>query len=113
VGGIGIMNVMLASVTARTREIGVRLAVGATAGAVRIQFLGEAALLSLLGGLLGVPMALSGASPIGGLIGWTLAPSPLAAAVAVAVSLAVGVVSGLYPAWLASRLDPIAALRSE
>jgi putative ABC transport system permease protein len=113
VGGIGVANVMLASVTARTREIGVRLAVGATAGAVRLQFLGEASLLSLLGGLLGVPLALSGASLIGGLIGWTLAISPTAVVVAVGVSMLVGAVSGSYPAWLASRLDPIAALRSE
>jgi putative ABC transport system permease protein len=113
VGGIGIMNVMLASVSARTREIGVRLAVGATAGAVRVQFLGEAAALSLLGGAAGVPLALAGASPIGGLIGWSLAPSVAAALLAVAVSGLVGVASGLYPAWLASRLDPIAALRFE
>jgi putative ABC transport system permease protein len=111
VGGIGITNVMLAAVSARTREIGVRMAVGATAGAVRVQFLGEAAFLSLLGGLAGVPLALAGASAIGGLIGWSLAPSYEVAGLAVAVSVAVGLASGLYPAWLASRLDPIAALR--
>jgi putative ABC transport system permease protein len=113
VGGIGIMNVMLASVTARTREIGVRLAVGATTGAVRVQFLGEAAILSLFGGLLGVPLAMAGAAHIGDLIGWKLSASFTAAAAAVGVSVLVGVVSGFYPAWLASRLDPIAALRSE
>jgi putative ABC transport system permease protein len=113
VGGIGIMNVMLASVAARTNEIGVRLAVGATAGAVRVQFLGEASMLSLLGGLLGVPLALAGASAIGGFIGWELSLSPSAVAVAVCVSVLVGTVSGLYPAWLASRLDPIVALRVE
>ena len=113
VGGIGIMNVMLASVAARTAEIGLRLAVGATAGSVRVQFLGEAALLCLRGGALGVPVALAGTSVIGGLIGWTLAMSPVAATVAVAVAAAVGILSGLYPAWLASRLDPIQALRIE
>jgi putative ABC transport system permease protein len=113
VGGIGIMNVMLASVTARTREIGVRLAVGSTAGEVRLQFLGEAVLLCVLGGLAGIPLALVGAVPIGGLIGWTLHPSPSAASLAVSVAAAVGVASGLYPAWIASRLDPIAVLRVE
>jgi putative ABC transport system permease protein len=113
VGGIGIMNVMLASVASRTNEIGVRLAVGATAGSVRIQFLGEASILSLLGGMLGVPLALAGASLVGSLIGWALQMSLTAAAVAVCVSVLVGVVSGLYPAWIASRLDPIAALRAE
>jgi putative ABC transport system permease protein len=113
VGGIGIMNVMLASVVARTSEIGLRLAVGATAGAVRVQFLGEAAMLSSLGGILGIPFALAGGSLVGSLIGWKLSLSPAAAAVAMAVSVLVGVVSGLYPAWVASRLDPIVALRVE
>jgi putative ABC transport system permease protein len=113
VGGIGIMNVMLASVAARTNEIGVRLAVGATAGAVRVQFLGEASMLSLLGGVLGVPLALVGAPAVGSFIGWQLSLSPTAVAVAVCVSVLVSCVSGLYPAWLASRLDPIEALRVE
>jgi putative ABC transport system permease protein len=113
VGGVGIMNVQLASVAARTREIGVRAAVGASPADVRIQFLAEAVLLSLLGAVLGVVLAVSGGSVIGGLLGWRLTPSPGAVVVAVGVATVVGAVAGLYPAWRASRLDPIAALRAD
>jgi putative ABC transport system permease protein len=113
VGGIGIMNVMLASVAQRTTEIGLRVAVGATPLAVQTQFLGEAVLLSLLGGVLGVLLSVGGAVFIGGLLDWKLSTPPEAALIAVVFSVAVGVSFGFYPAWLASRLDPIAALHSE
>jgi len=113
IGGIGIMNVMLASVVQRTNEIGVRMAVGATASAVQFQFLGEAVLLSLLGGALGVPLSLAGSFLIVELLGWPIAISWKAAALAVACSAGVGVLAGFYPAWRASRLDPVEALRNE
>jgi putative ABC transport system permease protein len=110
VGGIGIMNMMLATVAQRTREVGIRMAVGATPGAVRVQFLGEAALLSLLGGALGVPLSLAGVTFIEPLLGWKLSTPVDAAVVAVGVSVVVGLVFGYFPAWRASRLDPVAAL---
>jgi putative ABC transport system permease protein len=113
IGGIGIMNVMLASVMQRTNEVGLRMAVGATPRAVRIQFLGEAVILSLAGGVLGVPLSISSSFLITQLLGWPVSLSWKAAALAVACSGAVGVIAGLYPAWKASRLDPITALRVE
>jgi putative ABC transport system permease protein len=113
VGGIGIMNVMLASVTERTREIGVRLAIGATDSAVLLQFLAESVLLSALGGAAGVLASVLGASMIGRSLGWTLSVPPEAVGVAVVVSTVVGIVFGYLPARRAARLDPIVALRSE
>jgi putative ABC transport system permease protein len=107
------MNVMLASVMQRTNEVGLRLAVGATPRAVQIQFLGEAVILSLAGGVLGVPLSISSSFLITQLLGWPVSLSWKAAALAVACSGAVGVIAGLYPAWKASRLDPITALRVE
>ncbi|CAN5621277.1 ABC transporter permease [soil metagenome] len=113
VGGIGVMNVMLASVAERTREIGVRLAVGATPEAIRAQFLIEAVVLTGLGGAFGVLLSVGGSFVIERILGWPI-PIPLnAIALALGFSTAIGVVFGLYPAWRASQLDPIAALRAE
>ncbi|HVN74754.1 MAG TPA: ABC transporter permease [Thermoanaerobaculaceae bacterium] len=113
VGGIGIMNVMLASVAQRTREIGLRMAVGARESAIRIQFLGEAVVLSLVGGVFGVALSLAGSAGFERTLGWAIAIPPSALGVAVVSAVSVGVTFGFYPAWRASRLDPIEALRHE
>jgi putative ABC transport system permease protein len=113
VGGIGIMNVMLASVAQRTREIGVRLAIGARAGAIELQFLGEAVMLSVLGGVCGVALSLVGKLGFETALGWPIAISPEAVVLAVVASAAVGMFFGFYPARRAAHLDPIAALRHE
>jgi putative ABC transport system permease protein len=113
VGGVGIMNVMLASVTQRTREIGIRMAVGATPGAIQAQFLGEAAILSVLGGLIGVPLSVGGSTVIEPLLGWELTIPLDAALLAVLFSAAVGLAFGFFPAWRAARLDPVAALHAD
>jgi putative ABC transport system permease protein len=113
VGGIGIMNVMLVSVTERTREIGVRLAVGATEQAVQLQFLAESVMLSLVGGAAGVLLGFVGSMLVGQMLGWTLEVSPQAVLVAALFSAAVGVFFGYYPARKAALLDPIEALRYE
>ncbi len=113
VGGIGIMNVMLVSVTERTREIGVRVAVGATEEAIQFQFLGESVALSLVGGTAGVLLGLIGSVLVGRSLGWPMQASPSSVVIAAAFSVAVGVFFGYYPALKASRLDPIDALRYE
>ena len=113
VGGIGIMNIMLVSVTERTREIGLRMAVGATGGDVLSQFLVEAVVLSAIGGLLGIALGAGGATITARAMNWPVVVSPQAIAAAVLFSGAVGVLFGFYPAWRASRLDPIDALRYE
>jgi putative ABC transport system permease protein len=113
VGGIGIMNVMLVSVTERTREIGVRMAVGATEKQVRFQFLGEAVVLSLLGGCCGVLVGTVGSFIIGHLLDWEMMLSLTAIVLAALFSVFVGVLFGYYPAHKASQLDPIEALRFE
>jgi putative ABC transport system permease protein len=113
VGGIGIMNVMLASVAERTKEIGLRLAVGASPAAVQVQFLAEAVVLSVFGGLLGVALSIVGAYVLERTLGWPMIIPPHAVALALAFSVAVGVFFGFYPAWRAARLDPIVALHRE
>jgi putative ABC transport system permease protein len=113
VGGIGIMNVMLASVAERTKEIGLRLAVGASEGAVQLQFLTEAVVLSLFGGLLGVGASLGGSMGFERFLGWPM-PIPMqAVGLAIAFSAAIGVFFGFYPAYRAAKLDPIVALHQE
>jgi putative ABC transport system permease protein len=113
VGGIGIMNIMLVSVTERTREIGIRMAIGARGRHVLLQFLFEAVTLSVLGGLIGVLVGVGVATLIGRLAGWPIVISPVAIGVAFAVAATVGIFFGFYPARKASRLDPIDALRYE
>jgi putative ABC transport system permease protein len=113
VGGIGIMNIMLVSVTERTREIGLRLAIGANERDVRMQFLGEATLLSLMGGALGVIIGVAGSLTISSTLQWPTRIPMEALLIAVIFSAAVGVFFGFYPAYKASHLDPIEALRYE
>jgi len=113
VGGIGIMNIMLVSVTERTREIGLRRAVGARAGDILRQFLIEAVTLSLIGGLVGVLLGSAGAQLIGVLAGWPIQLSGLATALAVSFAAAIGIFFGYYPARKAARMSPIEALRYE
>jgi len=113
VGGIGIMNIMLVSVTERTREIGLRMAVGARTRDILGQFLVEAVTLSLIGGLIGVALGVGGALAIAQLAGWRIVISPEAVVLAVAFAFVIGVFFGFYPARKAARLNPVEALRFE
>ncbi len=113
VGGIGIMNIMLVSVTERTREIGVRKAMGATSGNILYQFLVEALTLCLIGGLLGLAMGTGAAVMLSRFANWNTAVAPAALVLAVGFSAAVGLFFGIYPARRAAGLDPIVALRYE
>jgi putative ABC transport system permease protein len=113
VGGIGIMNIMLVSVTERTREIGIRMAVGAKTLDIRLQFIVEALTLSLIGGIVGIILGISGSELVSALAGWPTVVAPLSVLLAFAFSALVGIFFGFYPAYKASLLDPIEALRYE
>ncbi|HJV65352.1 MAG TPA: ABC transporter permease [Geomonas sp.] len=113
VGGIGIMNIMLVSVTERTREIGIRMAIGAREEDILLQFLTEAVLLTLLGGLIGIGLGVAGATVVSKIFSWPILVSVKAVAVAVVFSACVGIFFGFYPARKASSLNPIDALRYE
>ncbi len=113
VGGVGIMNIMLVSVTERTREIGIRMAVGARGRDILRQFLTEAVVLCLAGGVAGILLGRGVSVAIATILHWPTLPSLPAIFASVAVSCTVGIVFGFYPAWKASRLDPIEALRYE
>ncbi|GAB1486354.1 ABC transporter permease [Aminivibrio sp.] len=113
VGGIGIMNIMLVSVTERTREIGIRMAIGARTSDIRTQFLLEALLLSIAGGVIGILLGISASKIITGFLGWATMVSPGSVVLAFGFSVFVGIFFGFYPAWKASLLNPIEALRYE
>jgi putative ABC transport system permease protein len=113
VGGIGIMNIMLVSVTERTREVGLRMAVGARRIDILVQFVTEAMAVSLIGGAIGVALGLGGLLTAARFGDWPVVISPLSAVIAMGFAALIGVVFGYYPAHKASRLDPIVALRRE
>jgi putative ABC transport system permease protein len=113
VGGIGIMNIMLVSVTERTREIGIRKAIGARHYQIMAQFIIEAIVLSLSGGVIGIVVGLLGAALVGELAKWTTEVTPLSVILSFFVSIAIGLFFGIYPARQAAKLDPITALRAE
>ncbi|HMN39910.1 MAG TPA: ABC transporter permease [Phycisphaerales bacterium] len=113
VGGVGIMNIMLVSVTERTKEIGLRMAVGARGKDILTQFLLEATVLCLAGGIIGLALGRGGGMLVKRVMKWPIEPSMEAIVASIAVSAMVGIVFGFYPAWKASRMDPIEALRYE
>jgi putative ABC transport system permease protein len=113
VGGIGIMNIMLVSVTERTREIGIRKAIGATPRDILMQFLIESAIISLLGGIIGIILGVGGAMVLSQVAGWVTIVNETAVVVALVVSAGVGIFFGIYPASKAAALAPIEALRYE
>ena len=113
VGGIGVMNIMLVSVAERTREIGIRMSIGAREGDILVQFLVEAIALTMIGGVLGIAAGSAITLAIGRVLSSAMAPSATALAIAVGTSVAIGTFFGFLPAWRAAKLDPIAALRVE
>ncbi|MDB4941454.1 MAG: Macrolide export ATP-binding/permease protein MacB [Labilithrix sp.] len=113
VGGIGVMNIMLVSVTERTREIGIRMAIGARANDIMLQFLVEAVVLALIGGVAGAITGLLAIAGLGGSLGWPMKLDPVALGIAIATSAFTGIAFGFFPARRAAKLDPIIALRHE
>ena len=113
VGGIGIMNIMLVSVSERTREIGIRKAIGARYGDILAQFVIEAIVLSVSGGIIGIGLGLFGADMVARITKWTTLVTPISVVVSFLVSIAIGLFFGIYPARQAARLDPIVALRAD
>ena len=113
VGGIGVMNIMLVSITERTREIGTRKALGAPGFAIRMQFITEAVVICLVGGALGVALGVGLGAAGAGLLGYAAKPSLTAIGLAVGFSMLIGVFFGYYPASKAAKMDPIDALRYE
>ena len=113
VGGIGVVNLLLLSVTQRTKEVGLRLSVGATRRDIVLQFMSEATALTLIGGVIGILVGLSVVHMVGELLGWAVYLSTLSMVIAVVISAALGVLAGLYPAYKASSLEPVGALYYE
>jgi len=113
VGGIGIMNIMLVSVTERTREIGIRMAIGAKGRHVLLQFLFEAVTLAIVGGLIGVGIGVGASMLIARILTWPVIITPSSILISFGVAAAVGIFFGFYPARKAAQLDPIDALRYE
>ncbi|MBP5321865.1 MAG: FtsX-like permease family protein, partial [Kiritimatiellae bacterium] len=113
VGGIGIMNIMLVSVTERTREIGLRMAIGATPADILLQFITESILLSSVGGLIGVAAGIAGAKIVGSVQNWPILITTSSVVISFLFSAVVGIFFGFYPAFRASRLNPIDCLRYE
>ena len=113
VGGIGIMNIMLATVLERTREIGIRRAIGARQRDIVRQFLIEAVMISILGGLIGIAAGFGGSRIIAAIAGWATVVTVISIVVSFGVSVFIGLLFGIYPAMQAARLDPIEAIRYE